>query len=345
MKHALGTSAQTVRNAPLLLVDLETEQGITGRTYVWCYMPLGAALISQVIKQALQFIKGDPVVPHDVAAKLARCFCLIGTTGIVSMALAGIDVACWDALALATGMPLYEFLGGISQAIPAYNSNGLGLMPPEAAADEAEELLEGGFRAVKQRLGHPEAAADFAAAQAVRKRLPDDVILMVDYNQALTVDEAFRRGRALDSTGIAWFEEPIQHDDYAGCAQIARQLVTPIQIGENFANIHAMSAAISAAATDYLMIDLFRIGGVSGWMRAASLAANAGMKLSSHLLPEISAHLLSVSPTCHWLEYVDWATPILAEPFPLINGTLTPPNRPGTGLAWNEEAVSRYRME
>jgi mandelate racemase len=344
MARPLGTSAQTVRNAPLLLVDLETQQGITGRTYLWCYMPVGAALISQVIKQCVEFIAGDAVVPCDVAGKLARRFCLIGATGIVSMALAGIDVACWDALASAAGMPLYQFLGGVSRPIPAYNSNGLGLIPPEAAADEAEELLDGGFRAVKQRLGHLEAPADLAAARAVRKRLPDDVTLMIDYNQALSVDEALRRGRALDSEGMAWLEEPIQHDNYEGCGRISRELVTPIQIGENFAGPNAMSAALSARAADYFMADVFRIGGVSGWLEAASLASNAGIKLSSHLMPEVSAHLLTVSPTAHWLEYVDWACPILAEPFPVVQGTLAPPNRPGTGLMWNQEAVARYRM-
>jgi mandelate racemase len=91
-----------------------------------------------------------------------------------------------------------------------------------------------------------------------------------------------------------------------------------------------------------MMPDLMRIGGVSGWMRAASLAAAAKIPLSSHLLPEMSAALLAVSPTGHWLEYVDWAAAILAEPLRVVNGAVTPPNVPGSGVSWNEEAVARY---
>jgi mandelate racemase len=268
---------------------------------------------------------------------------LIGATGVISQALAGIDIACWDALAVAAGVPLVTFLGGVPRAIPAYNSNGLGLMPPAAAADDAEELLGGGFRAVKLRLGHPSASDDLAVARAVRKRLPPDVEIMTDYNQALTVREAIDRGRALDQEGLAWIEEPIEHDDYAGCAQIARELQTPIQIGENFAGPHALAAALAAGASDLLMVDLCRIGGITGWQNAATLAARAEIKLSSHLFPEVSAHLLCATPTAHWLEYVDWAAPILAEPLSVVNGSVTPSIRPGVGLAWNREAVDRYR--
>ncbi len=343
MARPLGTSAQTVHTAPLLLIDLETEQGITGRAYLFCYLPLGARLIAPVFEEILGIIKGDAVAPAAIAAKLSRRLRLIGAAGVISQALAGLDIACWDALAVAAGVPLVTFLGGVQRAIPAYNSNGLGLMPPAAAADEAEELLRGGFRAVKLRLGHPSASDDLDVARAVRKRLPLDVEIMTDYNQALTVQEAIDRGRALDQEGLAWIEEPIEHDDYAGCAQIAQELHTPIQIGENFASPHALAAALAAGASDFLMVDLYRIGGVTGWQQAASLAARAKIKLSSHLFPEISAHLLSCTPTAHWLEYVDWAAPILAEPLSVVNGTVTPSNRPGVGLIWNREAVARYR--
>jgi mandelate racemase len=345
MRFALGTSARMIRTAPLLLIDLETAEGITGRTYLFCYMPMGAALVARVLEEALGAIKGETIEPAKIGGKLARHFRLIAASGVVGLALSAIDVACWDALAIAAGKPLVEFLGGKRKAIPAYNSNGLGLMPAEKLADEAEKLLEGGFRGVKLRLGYETVTGDLAAVHAVRKRLPDDVAIMTDYNQALTVEEALERGRALDGEGLAWIEEPIEHDDYAGCAQIARELTTPIQIGENFVGPNAMAAALAAQAADYMMPDAMRIGGVTGWLRAASLAAEAKLPLSSHLLPEVSAALLCVSPTAHWLEYVDWASAILAEPVRVVNGTLTPPDVPGSGVRWKEEAVERYRME
>jgi len=344
MKRPLGTSAHMVRTAPLLLVDLETEQGVTGRTYLYCYLPMAASMIARALDESLGVIKGEAVEPRQIGAKLWRYFCLAGAGGVIGMALAAVDTACWDALATAAGQSLVRFLGGVPSAIPAYNSNGLGLMSPEAAADDAENLLEGGFRAVKLRLGHAALADDLAAVRAVRKRLPAGVELMADYNQALSVEEALERGRALDQEGLAWIEEPIRHDDYAGCARLAQELATPIQIGENFAGPQAMAAALAANAADYMMLDLFRIGGVTGWREAAALAFRPGMRLSSHLVPELSVHLLAVTPTRHWIEYVDWATPILAEPLPVIDGTLTPPERPGTGLRWDDAAVARYRV-
>jgi len=345
MKWPLGTSAETIRAAPLLLIDLETEEGVTGRTYLFCYMPMGAAVVARVLGEALAAIKGERVDPAGLSAKLRRHFRLIAASGVVGLALAALDVACWDAMAIAAGKPLAEFLGGKREAIPAYNSGGLGLMPPEELVDQVEALLEGGFRAVKLRLGHVTLAGDLAAVRAVRKRLPDEIAIMADYNQALTVEEALKRGHSLESEGLAWIEEPIEHDDYAGCVRIARELATPIQIGENFGGPNAMAAALAAKAADYMMPDLMRIGGVTGWMRAASLAAAAEVPLSSHLLPEVSASLLAVTATAHWVEYVDWASAILAEPFKVVNGEVTPPDVAGSGVSWNEEAIARYRME
>jgi mandelate racemase len=297
-----------------------------------------------MLQEAFQLVRGEPAAPLDIATKLERHFRLIGVRGIVNMALAGLDVACWDALAVAAGMPLASFLGAAAKPVPAYNSNGLSLMAPQAAADEAEELLAGGFGAVKLRLGHPTLEADLAAVRAVRGRVPSDVLVMADYNQALTLEEALHRGRILDGEGLAWIEEPIRHDDYQGCATLARELNTAIQIGENFTGPYTMEAALTASASDYVMVDLERIGGVSGWLRAAALAASAGVPMSSHLFPEASAHLLAATPTSHWLEYVDWAAPILNEPLRIVDGRAVMSDRPGIGLSWNDAAVARYRI-
>jgi len=344
MNYVLGTSQQALREAPLLLVDLETEEGVTGRAYQFCYVPAAAAAIVVMLEEVLRTVKGDRADPAALSEKLARRFKLIGVQGIVRMAVAMFDVACWDALARAAGKPLATYLGGSPRPLPAYNSCGLGLMEPQAVADEAQQLLAGGFRAIKLRLGYPTLEADLAAARAVRQRVPADIAVMADYNQALTVEEAIRRGRALEGEGLYWIEEPIRHDDFAGCAEIARALSTPVQIGENFSLEYDMERALAAKSCDYVMPDLERIGGVTGWLRAADLAAARGIKMSSHLYPEVSAHLLTVTPTAHWLEYVDWANAILEEPLRIVDGSAVVTSRPGNGLAWNEDAVRRYRM-
>jgi mandelate racemase len=344
MTFALGTSRATIMRAPLLLIDLDTEEGITGRAYLFCYLPAAAPAIAHMLDEVLRATKGARVAPADLWAALSRRFALIGVQGIVRMAMAGFDVACWDALAQAAGLPLARVLGGETARIPAYNSCGLGLMPPEKLADEAERLLAGGFTAMKLRLGYDTLAQDIAALRAVRKRVPAGTRIMVDYNQALTVAEALARGRALDQEGVDWLEEPIRHDDYAGAARLARELATPIQIGENFSESHAMAAAIAAGAADYVMPDLERIGGVTGWQRAASLAAAHRIEMSSHLFPEVSAHLLAATPTRHWLEWVDWANAVVEEPLRIEGGFAVVPERPGNGLSWDTKAVEKYRI-
>ena len=344
MNFPLGTSAATIRSAPLLLIDLETEQGVTGRTYLFGYRPSGCRAIAEALHDAVAIIRGERVAPVSLGLVLSRRFALLGVTGVVRMALSGLDAALWDALATAAGLPLATMLGAAPRRIPAYNSNGLGLMGPEATAEEALKLLDKGFKAVKLRLGYATLEEDAAVARAVRARMPGDVAMMVDYNQALTATEAIRRGRALESEGVYWLEEPIRHDDYRGNAAIARELALPVQIGENFNGPKAMADALAAEACDYAMPDVARIGGVTGWMQAAGLAAAHGTSMSSHLFPEISAHLLAATPTCHWLEYVDWANAVIEEPLRIQNGEAIVPERPGTGISWDATAVERFRV-
>lgn len=345
MRFALGTSADVVRVAPLLLVDLQTQQGITGHSYLFCYRRSGGRAIAAVLEDAVDTVRGACLDPIQLSIVLGRRLALLGVVGITRMALAALDMAAWDARAKAVGLPLAKLLGAAPRRIPAYNSCGLGLMKPEAAADEAEALLEGGFRAVKLRLGYPTLAEDLAVTRAVRERLPDEVVLMVDYNQALSVNQALERGRALDDEGVAWIEEPIRHDDWAGNRTLVQALRLPLQIGENFDGPRALELAVSSGAADLVMPDAARIGGVTGWQQAAAIAAVHGIEMSSHLLPEISGHLMAATPTAHWLEYVDWANAVLAEPFEVVDGDLAVPERPGCGIAWDEDAVARYLVE
>jgi len=329
--------------AALILIDLETDGGIVGRAYVFGYAPWTVKPIIGCLEALAEMIKGDALAPFVIEAKLRKRLTLLDTPGLVGIALAGIDMCAWDALAQAHGLPLVKLLGGQIHPIRAYNSCGLWIQPVEKLADEADQLVaEGGFSAIKLRVGRDDPAQDLAAARAVKKRVGDKITVMSDFNQRLSVNEAILRGSMLDDEGLYWIEEPTRHDDYAGYARICAELRTPIQTGENLVDTYEMADAIALKSFDYVMPDVQRIGGVTGWLRAAALAHAHGIEMSSHLFPEYSCHLLAVTPTCHWLEYVDWAAPVLAEPVRVKDGNVLIPDRPGAGITWNEEAVKRY---
>ena len=344
MKRPLATSIATLTVAPLVLIDLETDAGIIGRSYLFALAKHHLGPIAELVKAMAAMVEGDEVAPLDLERKLRARYALLGVHNIVLFAMSGIDMAAWDAAAQELGLPLVRLLGASPRPVRAYNSKGLGLLSEKELAREASELVEEGFRAIKLRLGRPSALEDLKALKAVKDQIGPQVTLMVDFNQGLTVAEAIRRGRMIDDEGgVYWIEEPIRADDFAGCNRVRQEVRTPIQIGENFMGPEQMAQALAAGACDYVMPDAGRIGGVTGWMRAAALAQAAGVEMSSHLFPEVSCHLLAATPSCHWLEYVDWADAVLQEPLTIKDGYAVVPSAPGTGIHWNEAAVERYR--
>ena len=343
MKKPLVTSIHTVSEAALLLIDLQTDGGIVGRSYLFAVGKHNLKPLAALVEAMAAMVKGDEVAPFDLEKKLRAKYALLGVHNIVLFAIAGIDMAAWDAYSQALGQPLARVLGAKPRPIPAYNSKGLGLLPLKDLPREANELVDEGFSAVKLRVGRSAAEDDLRAIRAVKKEIGPAVRLMVDFNQGLTAAEALKRGRMIDAEGgVDWIEEPIRADDFAGCARLAGELATPVQIGENFMGPEQMAQALAAGACDFAMPDVERIGGVTGWMRAAALAQGAGMEMSSHLFPEVSCHLLAATPTCHWLEYVDWADAILEEPVRRKDGHVLVPETPGIGMKWDEKAVKRF---
>ena len=339
LARPVETAAGVMRTAPLVLVDLDTEAGITGRSYVRCYTPIALDPLARLIVNLEELVKGDPAEPAWVEDKLQRHFRLLGPQGLTGIAIAAIDMALWDVCAKAAGVPLVTLLGGRPTAVPTYAS--LRSMRPASAAGEAEELAARGFTAVKLKLGGGDLDADLAAIRAVHDALGDGVDLLVDYNQSLSVDEAVDRVRVLDDQNLYWIEEPTRADDYDGHARIAAAAATPIQLGENWWGPNDMAKSLAAHASDHVTLDVMKLGGISGWRRAAALAESAGLPASSHTFPELSAHLLAVTPTAHRLEYLDHAGPILTAPVRIEAGHAWPTDQPGSGLEWNEELIGR----
>jgi mandelate racemase len=286
------------------------------------------------------------VAPVELYAAARKSLHFVGYAGLSMIAVSGLDMAAWDAVARAAGLPLCTLLGGAPGPVRSYNSNGLWLAAPPVVAAQARELLdEGGFAGLKLRLGRTNFRDDLAAVAAVRDAVGDGVALMVDFNQGLDRSEALQRCHALDDLGLAWIEEPLVYDDLDGHAQLAAELDTPIQIGENFYGPRDLQAALQKRACDLVMPDFMRIGGVTGWLRAASIAGTAGVPVSTHLYPEVAAHVMRVTETAHWLEWQDWIDVLLASPYAVRDGSLCIPEAPGLGLEWDESAVAKHRID
>ena len=343
LARPIATASGSVENAPLILIDMETREGVTGRAYLFSYFPFALKPLDALVRELAAMTIGADVRPQALDAMLRARFTLLGgTRGLAGIAVAGLEMAAWDALAVAAGLPLARMLGAAPRPIRAYNS--FGMIRPDGAEEAAENTVSQGMTGLKIKIGWPTLAEDVAVVRAVRRALPDSCALMVDFNQSLDATAAITRSRALDHEGVHWIEEPVRCDDFSGSASVARAIETPIQIGENMAGTFELQTALGASASDLLMLDVQQIGGVTGWMRGAALAHAAGRPVSSHAFVEFSAHLLAASPTCDWLEYFDKAHAILTEPLPVRQGSVAARETPGAGLAWDLDAVKRYQV-
>ena len=336
------TASGAVAESPLVLTDAVCDNGIVGHSVVFTYTPMALQPVAELIRNFEALVKGEPLAPAEIERKLARRFRLLGTQGLVGMALAAIDMAMWDALARSHGTSLVRLLGGVEKPVPAYGA--VGYDGAKRSAQVAEAWAKRGFTGVKAKIGYPTVQEDVAVIRAMRSAIGDGVFIMVDYNQCLTPVEAVQRMRVLDGEGLTWVEEPTLAHDYAGHALVAREAATPIQCGENWWGPLDLQHALDANASDFVMPDVMKIGGVSGWLRAMALAETKGIRMSNHLWPELSAQLLCVTPTAHWLEYADWWNPVLREPLRVENGVANVGGATGTGVAWDEKAVARFAV-
>lgn len=338
--HPIQTARGTIGTSPLVLIDLLTQEGVTGSTYLFCYTPLVLVPLARLVSNLADLLRGTAASPEATAQVIETHFYLLGSSGLIAMASAGIDMAIWDVIARAERVPLNRLLGGDGGTVPAYAA--VRSMKPEAAAREAAQAVEAGFGAVKVKLGHDTLEEDLAVVRMVRLAVGDTVQVMADYNQSLTVHEAMRRGRVLDGEGLAWIEEPVPADDDAGHARIALALHTPIQLGENWWGARDLARSVAARAADCATFDVVRVGGVTGWLQAAPIAQKAGWPVSSHRYPEMSASLLAATPMSHWLEYVDTVSPVLSQALRIERGRAIVSSEPGAGLTWDERAVDRF---
>jgi mandelate racemase len=337
VKNAFGV----IEAAPLVLIDVATDQGVTGRSYIFAYAKLTLAPLVHLIEQIGNDLTGKAIAPFDLMAGMDAKFRLLGWQGLVGMAVSGLDMAFWDALGQLAGQPLASLLGGSPRPIRAYDS--YGVVDPVADEKDLRRSLDRGFRGIKIKGGDGDIDNDERVVKAVRGLIGPDIALMLDFNQSLDPSEAGRRIDRLAPYDLHWIEEPVAAENLQGHAQVRATSPISIQSGENWWFPRGFAEAIAAGASDFIMPDLMKVGGVTGWLRVAGQAEATSIPMSSHLFAEASSHMLAVTPTAHWLEVLDLARAVLAEPIEIVDGTVTA-RGPGLGLSWDEAAVTRYSV-
>jgi len=280
----------------------------------------------------------------------------LGRRGLSISAIAGVDLALWDLLGKSLDAPVWRLLGGRrAERMPAYASGGW--------ADEAhigEQLQgyvdKGGFRAVKMRVGvmDGEPRASAARVRAARRALGPDVKLMADAHGTWTVAEAKAFCRMVEDCDLYWLEEPVTADDKAGLAEVRRSSAVPISTGESEFTRHDFREIAELRGADVLQPDLAIAGGITEGVRIGAIAAAYNLRLAPHLwsgAPAFAAGVaLAASQTTGFiLEYSLGANPLLhelvAEKFPVVDGQVAIPDRPGLGITVDESFVRRYARE
>lgn len=340
LTYPVHTAVGTVFTAPLVLIDLATDAGVVGHSYLFAYTPMALKALKQLLDDMSPLIVNSALAPADIEGMLAKRFCLAGYTGLIRMAAAGIDMAAWDALGKVYDTPLVNLIGASARPIPSYDSHSLDGV--KIATERALTAAELDFRAVKTKIGYPTLEEDLEVVRSIRAAVGDNFEIMVDYNQSLDVPAAIKRGQALEQEAVYWIEEPTLQHDYAGHQRIQSKLDVPIQMGENWLGPEDMFKALTAGACRLAMPDAMKIGGVTGWLRASALAQQFGISMSSHLFQEISAHLLAATPTAHWLERLDLAGSVIEPTLTFEGGNAVIPDLPGVGIIWRHKEIEKY---
>lgn len=342
----LTTPPDFLRTAVTL--RLRTADGIEGIGVTFYGACLTGALKLAVGELAALTVGEDPLRQEGIARKLHDAASCSGPAGIFLLAVAAIDLALWDIRGKAAGQPLWQLLGSGRTRVPAYAST---MLRREAPLDQLEKtarrLVEAGYREMKMQLalpgdGSPRRELDYA--RRVRDAVGPDVTLMCDINQRWRVEQAIDLGRRLEEVGFAWLEDVTAHDDYAGLARVAAALATPVCGGECLYGITPFRHMLEARSVDIVMIDLWRVGGITPWLKIAGMAQAFNLPVVSHLFPEVHLHLIAATPNGLTVEYAPWVSGLFLDPPKPVRGAFALPTAPGLGLAFDEAAIRRHRL-
>jgi D-galactarolactone cycloisomerase len=332
------------------LVRVDTDEGISGIGSASGNGELIEVIVAKVLKPLL--IGMDPTEIDKIWDKvyLRGGHKEFGTRGIGVVALSGVDIALWDILGKAHGVPLYQLLGGRCRDKVAVYATALYPEEPSRVARRARVFAEQGFHGVKIKVGF-DLDQDIRIVRAVREELGKDFIVMTDANQGYSVDVALKAADAFADCGVYWLEEPLFVEDIAGHAILREKGKTPIAVGENLHMCYAFENFIMRGAVDFIQPDVARAGGITEIRKITALAARHKVPVSFHTWGDgvalaASVHLSAALKDCIVMEldytYNPLREELLREPFKVQNGFLVPPEKPGLGIELNPNALERF---
>tara|TARA_Y100000590_G_scaffold26647_1_gene29981 strand:+ start:319 stop:1491 length:1173 start_codon:yes stop_codon:yes gene_type:complete len=307
LDRELGYSQQYYKYRTAHLVEIETDEGITG----WgeCFGPGNIALANKfIVEKVIQpIIKGEnPTNKEYLWHKVYNLLRDSGQKGMPIQALSGIDIALWDILSKKANLPLYQLLGGkCNNKIPVY---GYGMMLQNKPVDqlielfqkEAKEIKEKNFKAMKMKIGiGPK--NDLKLVKAVRDAVGPEYKLMVDANHAYNLNDALYVGRGLDDMNIYWFEEPVAPEDYEGYRELKKKLKTNVAGGEAEFTKYGWNQLIKNKCIDIAQPEVCGLGGITEYLKVSALAQSNFIPIINHVWGSavsvaVNLHLLTAQP-------------------------------------------------
>ena len=349
LKQAFSSSRVTMTHRELVVVEIETEDEQTG--IGWCTTAgVGAAAVQALVVGYL-----GPMLPGSDPRNIERIWQRLwmechaaGPAGITTLALSAIDIALWDLKAKVVGEPLYRLLGGARNSVEVYASAiNLHLSTEELVAQTQAQLREG-YSAFKIKVGRPGLYEDRKRCLAVRDVIGDNRTLMLDANQKWSVAEATQRLRHLWDAAPLFIEEPVLSDTIDAHTRLRAGTGMPIAVGEQLCNRYEFWNYVRGGAIDFLQPDVWKVGGITEFLKIAALGAASGIPISPHGALELSAHLAAALPNVLHVENIfglnlfDFGA--TAEPPAIVNGRYTPEQIPGHGVRFDRQALDRHAL-
>jgi L-alanine-DL-glutamate epimerase-like enolase superfamily enzyme len=321
----------------LLFVEVTTEQGFEGMGFSYSKRAGGPAQFAHLKEIAQVAIGQDPSDIAKIYESLMWAGASVGRSGVATQAVAALDVALYDLKARRADLPLAKLLGAHRDSCRVYNTSGGFLQASvEEIKEKATASLEAGIGGIKIKVGQPDWAEDLRRVAAIREHL-GDTPLMVDANQQWDRARARRMCRELEQFDLIWIEEPLDAWDAVGHADLSRVFDTPIATGEMLTSVPEHMALIDAGYRGIVQPDAPRIGGITPFLKFATLAAHAGLALAPHYAMEIHLHLAAAYPTEPWVEHFEWLNPLFEERIDIHDGQMWVPDRPGLGFTLSDQ--------